>query len=209
MFCCCCWPLHKCVTVLSLLDTVIIAFFAFNAFEELAQTIDDPHWITIVSFVVLTAILICQILASICTVQAHKRSFAHYLLPRLALCGMLVILSTLGCIFVLYYFMSGEEKMNKMVFQLHDYFYPGELDDFEKGRMVSDLKIYAGVFGLLSCVYALYNGFALMLTKKYYEHLNGFRPLPQEASAPACNPDYPPPHHKQDASKGATYPSLP
>ncbi|KAK6056595.1 hypothetical protein COOONC_05901 [Cooperia oncophora] len=42
MLLCCCWPVHKCVTVLSCFDTLIVAIFTYKSLNLLAHTIDDP-----------------------------------------------------------------------------------------------------------------------------------------------------------------------
>ncbi|CAJ0918255.1 unnamed protein product, partial [Mesorhabditis belari] len=84
------------------------------------ETISSPHWTTVFAFFFFTFFLVCQVLASIFTVLAHKRSLAHYLIPRLILCAGLFICSTIAFIVMLIYFMGGEHKMNEAVFKLHD-----------------------------------------------------------------------------------------
>ncbi|KAK6013041.1 hypothetical protein OSTOST_21709 [Ostertagia ostertagi] len=42
MLLCCCWPVHKCVTVLSCFDTLIVAIFTYKSLNLLAHTIYEP-----------------------------------------------------------------------------------------------------------------------------------------------------------------------
>ncbi|VDM57879.1 unnamed protein product [Angiostrongylus costaricensis] len=190
MLLCCCWPVHKCVTVLSCFDTLIVAVFAYKSLIVLENTIYEPHWTTIVSFLLFLCFFVCQLMATTFIILAYKRNLAHYCYPRLVLIIGLIVCSAIACTVTIFYFGGPQTAMNKFIFRMYEYFFE-RIDDQEKAELKSELKLYAGASqSLLNPVFSI---FELLLTRKFYKSLKGFAPVPQgdpSAPQPAYNPDY-------------------
>ncbi|RCN37665.1 hypothetical protein ANCCAN_16415 [Ancylostoma caninum] len=204
MLLCCCWPVHKCVTVLSCFDTLIVTIFAYKSFNVLTDTIHDPHWSTIFSFLFFLCFAACQLIATIFIILAHKRNIAHYCYPRLVLITGLIVCSAIACIVMLIYFGGAQSSMNNFFFRMYEYFFE-KVDDIEKAELKSELKLYAAGFLALALTFCIYSIFELFLTRKFYQSLDEFTPVPQNdpsAPQPAFNPDF-------AQTPGKVYPDLP
>ncbi|KAJ1346194.1 hypothetical protein KIN20_000924 [Parelaphostrongylus tenuis] len=192
MLLCCCWPVHKCVTLLSCFDTLIVAVFAYKSFNLLVNTIYEPHWTTIVSFLFFLSFFTCQLTATIYIILAHRRNLAHYCYPRLVLITGLIVCSVIACAVTIFYLNGSQTTLNNFIFRLCEYFF-GEIDDRERAELKSELKIYAGAFLALGMTFCVYSIIELLLTHKFYKSLKGFAPVPQgdpSAPQPAFNPDF-------------------
>uniref|UniRef100_A0A158PBT2 MARVEL domain-containing protein n=1 Tax=Angiostrongylus cantonensis TaxID=6313 RepID=A0A158PBT2_ANGCA len=178
--------------VLSCFDTLIVAVFAYKSLIVLENTIHEPHWTTIVSFLFFLCFFVCQLIATTFIILAHKRNLAHYCYPRLVLITGLIVCSATACAITIFYFGGPQTAMNKFIFRMYEYFFE-RIDDREKAELKSELKLYAGAFLALGMTFCTYSIFELLLTRKFYKSLKGFEPVPQgdpSAPQPAYNPDY-------------------
>ncbi|XGW30549.1 hypothetical protein V3C99_009477, partial [Haemonchus contortus] len=204
MLLCCCWPVHKCVTVLSCFDTLIVAILTYKSLNLLANTIYEPHWTTIFSFFFFLCFFICQLIATTFIILAHKRSIARYCYPRLALILGLIVCSGLACVIILIYFGGAQTSMTAFFFRIYEYFF-GQLDDQERTELKSELKLYAGAFFALALTFCVYSAFEFFLTRKFYQTLLGFAPIPQNDPTAPMQPAYNPEFAQ---TPGKIYPNL-
>ncbi|CAJ0600831.1 unnamed protein product [Cylicocyclus nassatus] len=192
MLLCCCWPVHKCVTVLSCFDTLIVTVLAYKSFNALSSAIHDPDWFTVLFFLFFLGFATCQIIATIFIILAHKRNIARYCYPRLVLIAGLTICSAIACIVMLFYFGGAQATMNNFFFRVYEYFFE-EVDALERAELKSELRMYAAGFFVLALTFCAYSLFELFLTRKFYLSLDDFTPIPQSdpsAPQPAFNPDF-------------------
>uniref|UniRef100_A0A1I7X7M4 Uncharacterized protein n=1 Tax=Heterorhabditis bacteriophora TaxID=37862 RepID=A0A1I7X7M4_HETBA len=157
------------------------------------DTINEPHWTTILSFLFFLSFLICQVIATGFVILAQKKNIAHYCWPRLVLITGLVVCSTVACIVMLCYFGGAASAMNNFFFNAFEYFFYQTFDENQRAEIKSELKLYAAALFVLAITFGLYSVFELMLTRKFYMSLSQFSAVPQiEPSAPhpAYNPDY-------------------
>ncbi|GMS96555.1 hypothetical protein PENTCL1PPCAC_18730, partial [Pristionchus entomophagus] len=203
MFLCCCWPVHKCATILSLFDTLIVSAFAYNVFKNVMKGHTENQrkyiifyrdWMTICAFIFCTAFLVCQLIGTVFIIMAPKKKIAHYCWPRLVLITGLLICGLITVIVMAIYFSGQSKAMNEALFSVYEFFFDDQLTQKEKHDLGKDLKYYAGAFFGLSIVFVLYTIFELLLLKKMYNDLKKGEYHPaatQEPSAPpALNPDF-------------------
>ncbi|CAI4229425.1 unnamed protein product [Auanema sp. JU1783] len=191
--CCCCWPVHKCVTALSCLDTLIVAYVTYKFGNTLFSTFYEPEWFSVAAFLFFFAFLVCQVLGTVFIIQAHKKNNRRYCYPRLTLLLGLTIIALIACLIVLIYFFGAHTSMNNFFLKAYEWFF-GAVNDKERAEILGELKLYAFAFLLLTLTFFLYSVFELLLTRKFYQSLAHFERVPQnEATAPhqpPFNPDY-------------------
>lgn len=205
MLLCCCWPVHKCVTVLSCFDTLIVAVFAYKSLNLLTNTVNDPHWTTIVSSLFFICFFVCQLIATTFIILAQKRSIARYCYPRLVLIAGLTVCSAMACIVIMCYFGGAQSSMNQFIFRVYEYFFE-QIDDRERAELKSELRLYAGGFLALAFTFCVYSIFELLLTRKFYQTLDEFAPVPQAEPIAPLQPAYNPEFAQ---TPGKVYPNLP
>ncbi|GMR49034.1 hypothetical protein PMAYCL1PPCAC_19229 [Pristionchus mayeri] len=203
MFLCCCWPVHKCATILSCFDTLIVFVFFYNVLTAMMKGstmansqysffCSDPYHIVALLF--CTAFLVCQLIGTIFICMAPKKKIAHYCWPRLVLITGLLICATIALVVMGIYFSGQRATMTNAMFSVVDFFYEDPLTPKERQEMSKDLKWYAGVLFALLIVFVIYLLFELLLLKKMYNELkkSEFHPVAtQEPTAPpAFNPEF-------------------
>ncbi|KHJ82210.1 hypothetical protein OESDEN_18098 [Oesophagostomum dentatum] len=93
---------------------------------------------------------------------------------------------------MLFYFGGAQSSMNNFFFRIYEYSF-GKVDEIEKVQLKSELKLYAAAFFALALTFCTYSIFELFLTRKFYQSLDEFRPVPQadpSAPQPAFNPEF-------------------
>ncbi|GMT25307.1 hypothetical protein PFISCL1PPCAC_16604, partial [Pristionchus fissidentatus] len=130
MFLCCCWPVHKCATILSVFDTLIVSIFAYNVFKHLVagQTYVSPRllikiyndWMTAVAFLFCTGFLVCQVIGTVFIIMAPKKKIAHYCWPRLVLITGLLICGLIAVVVMGVYFSGKSAGMNNALISVYE-----------------------------------------------------------------------------------------
>ncbi|KAF8374321.1 hypothetical protein PRIPAC_80750 [Pristionchus pacificus] len=203
MFLCCCWPVHKCATILSVFDTLIVSVFFYNVLKNVAKGHTDSDrlselihndWMTVAGLMFCTAFLVCQLIGTVFICMAPKKKIAHYCWPRLVLITGLLICGVIALVVMCLYFSGKSLAMNNALFAVYEFFFDDKMSQADRQHVSKDLKIYAGAFFALIIVFVLYTLFELLLLRKMYNELKKgeFHPVStQEPSAPpAFNPEF-------------------
>ncbi|KAK6045445.1 hypothetical protein COOONC_17050 [Cooperia oncophora] len=91
------------------------------------------------------------------------------------------------------YFGGAQSSMTAFFFRVYEYFF-GTVDEHERVELKAELKLYAGAFFALALTFCVYSTFELFLTRKFYNTLVSFAPVPQNDPTaplqPAFNPEF-------------------
>ncbi|VDK47140.1 unnamed protein product [Anisakis simplex] len=122
-------------------------------------------------FGVLLGLLICEILSVITIILSDKRGIARYVWPRFTLLICQLTTASVICFLLMLYFSGYSESMNDAFISAYEYWSGIDLTIEERKNAYSDLYMYAVGLFIVLFVYAIYNGFEIYVTHKYYQTL--------------------------------------